>query len=205
MKILGIDHELSDRGKKGLAWYYKKYKAHGAAVQLMDQMHAQGTWPLPKKPSNAELVEIFLSKSYWHSHVAKGFANISRYPEMVQWLEREDTDHPSDLDVWHVQRSDYGFRELAVWIANGGTLDNDVKTKLKKGKGKEEEEEEEEDKDKEREKDKDKEKKKEKGKRKGRKRSKAMEESDEDGEDSEDKGGQSNKASGSSKKSHKRK
>ncbi|KAF8815000.1 hypothetical protein BYT27DRAFT_7027227, partial [Phlegmacium glaucopus] len=66
-----------------------------------------------------ELVEIFLSKSYWHSHVTKTFSTIARYPEMVKWLEREDKDIPSDLDVWHIQKSEYGFKELEEWVANG--------------------------------------------------------------------------------------
>ena len=156
----------------------------------MDQMHEQGTWPLPKKASNTELVEIFFSKSYWHSHVVKGFSAIASYPEMVGWLEREDSDYPSDMDVWHVQKSDYGFRELADWIANGGTLDKAVKRNLEKGKGK-----------------------KGKAKAKEGRKAKAVEESDEEGTEFEEdkmeieKGGKSKKgkASGSSKKTHKRK
>jgi len=151
---------------------------------LMDQMHQQGKWPLPKKASQTELVEIFLSKSYWHSHVTKAFSTIARYPEMVRWLEHEDKDIPSDLDVWHIQKSEYGFKELQDWVANGGTLDIAVKRNVEKAKAKA------------------------KAKAKG----KAMEESDEDEKEEEDKmeiekrSEEKKKASGSkAKKTHKKK
>lgn len=137
MRILGIDRELSDRSKKGLAWLYKKYKAFNSAIHLMDQLCKQGKWPLPKKASKTEIIEIFLSKSFWHSHVVGNFNNVvGRFPLMVEWLEREDGDLPSDFEVWHMQKSEYGFKELELWIANDGTLDKVVKAKLEKAKGK---------------------------------------------------------------------
>jgi hypothetical protein len=136
MKVLEIDPELSDRSHKGLIWCYKKYKAINAAVQTMDQLIKQGKWPLAKKPSHTELVEIFLSKSYWHSHVAKPFAIVARYPQMVAWLEREDGGSPSDFEVWHLQKSEYGFKELKEWLANDGTLDKAAKRRLEQAKEK---------------------------------------------------------------------
>jgi hypothetical protein len=166
MELLSIDSELSDRSKKGLRWSYKKYKAFNAAVQTVDQIVNQGKWPLAKKPGHTELVEIFMSKSYWHSHVAKPFGTVARYPQMVAWLEEEDD--LTDFGVWHVQKSEYGFKELKEWLANDGTLDKAAKRRLEntsekiekgkktKGKGKERE----------REREKGKEKEKEKGKKK---------------------------------------
>ena len=170
MDILGIEPELSDRSKKGLKWCYKKYKAFNAAVQTMDQLSSQGKWPLGKKAGHTELVEIFVSKSYWHSHIAKPFSIIARYPQMVAWLEDED-DGPSDFEVWHAQKSEYGFKELKEWLGNEGTLDKAAKGRLektreKKGKGKKE---------KEKEKGKGKEKEKEKGKGKGKGKGKEKE------------------------------
>jgi hypothetical protein len=141
MDILGIDPELSDRSKKGLKWCYDKYKAFNAAVQTMDQLSKQGKWPLAvKKPNHTELVEIFMSKSYWHSYVVKPFALLAPYPQMVAWLE----DGLSDFEVWHLQKSEYGFKELKEWLRNDGTLDKSAKGRLeksekekgKKGKGK---------------------------------------------------------------------
>ena len=83
MKILEIDEELSDCGKKGLVWCYKKYKAFNAAVQQMEQLINQRKWSLGRKANHTELVEIFMSKSYWHSHVVKTFGVIAHYPQMV--------------------------------------------------------------------------------------------------------------------------
>jgi hypothetical protein len=137
MRILGIDRELSDRSKKGLVWLYKKYKAFNTAIQLMDQLSQQGKWPLPKKASRTEVIEIFVSKSFWHSHVVGNFNSVvGRFPQMVEWLEREEGDLPSDFEVWHLQKSEYGFKELELWIANDGTLDKVAKAKLEKAKAK---------------------------------------------------------------------
>ena len=189
MLILSIDPELSDRSNKGFKWCYKKYKAFNAAVQTMDEMFKNGKWPLPKKPNHTELVEIFLSKSFWHSHVVKSFSMVASHPQMVEWLENQDGDGPSDFDVWHLQKSDYGFKELKEWLKNDGTLDRAAKGRLEKsrergnkGKGK----------GKEKEKEKEKEKKKRIGKGKGKEKEKEIESDD------------SEKASGSSK-SHRRK
>ena len=102
MDILCIDPKLSDHNRKGLKWCYEKYKGFNAAVQTMDQLLKQGKWPLTtKKPNHTELIEIFMSKSYWHSYVVKPFAVVAQYPQMVAWLEDEGL---SDFEVWHVQK-----------------------------------------------------------------------------------------------------
>jgi hypothetical protein len=134
IKILGIDLELSDRGNKGLVWCYKKYKGFNAAMQLMNQMYQQGNWPLATRPGHSELVEVFMSRSYWHSHVYKPFSVIARFPQMVAWLERGEGESPSDFEVWHLQKSEYGFKELNEWIENNGTMDITGKRKLEKVK-----------------------------------------------------------------------
>ena len=146
MDALGIDSELTDCSKKGLRWCYKKYKAFNGVVQSMDQMTREGKWPLAiRRPGHTELVEIFMSKSYWHSHVVKPFALIARYPQMVAWLEDDSDDSPSDFEVWHIQKSEYGFKELKEWLKSNGTLDKAAKARLersiekskgKRGKGK---------------------------------------------------------------------
>ena len=128
--ILGIDPELSDRSKTGLKWCYEKYKGYNSAVQTMDQLSKQGKWPSAvKKPSLTELVEIFMSKSYWHSYVVKPLGLVAPYPKMVAWLEDVGS---SDFEVWHVQKSEYGFKELKEWLRNEGTLDKSAKGKLEK-------------------------------------------------------------------------
>ena len=123
-------------GKKELVWCYKKYKAFNAAVQQMEQLINQGKWSLGRKANHTELVEIFMPKSYWHSHVVKPFGVIAHYPQMVAWLERGDSDDPSDFEVWHQHKAEYGFKELKEWLNNKGTLDKAVKLQVEKEKTK---------------------------------------------------------------------
>ena len=96
----------------------------------MDQLLKQGKWPLAlKKPNHKELVEIFMSKSYSHSYVVKPFALVAPYPQMVAWIEDGGV---SDFEVWHLQKSEYGFKELKEWLRNDGTLDKSAKERLEK-------------------------------------------------------------------------
>jgi hypothetical protein len=82
-----------------------------------------------------ELVDVFMSRSYWHSHVSKLFCQVSHYPLMVTWLESRDSDDgPSDFDVWHQTKQAYTFKELKEWLKNDGTLDANAKKKLERAK-----------------------------------------------------------------------
>ena len=104
----------------------------------MEQLINQGKWSLGRKANHTELVEIFISKSYWHSHVVKPFGVIACYPQMVACLEHGDSDDPSDFEVWHQRKAEYGFKELKEWLNNKGTLDKAVKLQVKKEKTKKE-------------------------------------------------------------------
>jgi hypothetical protein len=109
--------------------------SYHAACKVIDTLTAEGKWPVSlKKPSPTELVDVYVSRSYWYSHISKMFSDISRYPQMVAWLERGDSNDPSDYDVWHQFKTVYTFKELKDWIQNGGTLDLNAKKKLEKGK-----------------------------------------------------------------------
>ena len=46
----------------------------------------------------SDLVELFVSKSFWHLHVKKYCSQVSNHALMVEWLEN-GADKPSDLDV----------------------------------------------------------------------------------------------------------
>jgi len=56
---------------------------------------------------------------------------------MVEWLERDvDDDEPSDLEVWHLQKPHYTFKDLGLWKKDG-TLNKDYWMQQKeKGKAK---------------------------------------------------------------------
>ena len=102
---------------------------------MIDTLIVNGQWPASlKKPSGTELVDIYMSCSYWYLHVYKSFADIHRYPQMVAWLEHGDSKEPSDYEVWHQVKAVYNFSDLKTWIKNGGTLDLDVKKELEEEK-----------------------------------------------------------------------
>ena len=62
-----------------------------------------------------ELVKLFVSKSFWHSHVKKYCPQVSDHPLMVEWLENGE-DKPPDLEVWGVDKSNYTFKDLIAYL-----------------------------------------------------------------------------------------
>src|SRR6266511_1127781 len=74
------------------------------------------------------------SKMFWYDYIRKYFPCVSEYSEMVAWLENAE-DASSDLDVWGVEKAQYGFVNLALWLKNEGKgLLLGGKSKKKKGK-----------------------------------------------------------------------
>jgi hypothetical protein len=126
LTLLGIPPHLCDRSDHGLQLSYKKYKAHLEACHTYDQMVLDGSWP-GNKLTAVDLVELFVSKSFWHSHVKKYCSQVSNHPLMVEWLENGE-DKPSDLDVWGIEKSNYTFKDLIGYLEQA--------KEKKKGKGK---------------------------------------------------------------------
>ena len=115
--------------------WYKKYNAWNDAVAKLDEMKSANQWTLPDI-GRTELINIFAKRAYWHSHIMNAFKDIHNYKLMVEWLERDDDDRPSDLDVWNLEKSHYTFKDLGIWKKDG-TLDKDYQRRQKeKGKAK---------------------------------------------------------------------
>src|SRR5882762_10072467 len=116
---------------------YQKYKAFLVASSTLDDMVAKRTWPM-KRPSRTDLIELFVGKSFFHSHYRPLFTRAANYPEMVAWLEEKPGS--VDVDVWGVKKDSYTFSHLSVWLDNGGGWESDhadEESKVtKKGKGK---------------------------------------------------------------------
>jgi hypothetical protein len=91
-------------------------------------MVTEGTW-IGKRPSETEIVELFASKSMWHSHFKKFFSKVPQYPLMQKWLKGEE-DAPEDFEIWGEEKTSYNFKDLSTWLEE----------KAKKGKGKAEKE-----------------------------------------------------------------
>jgi hypothetical protein len=145
--LLGVPAHLVGSGDVSLQIAFQKYSAYLIACQNLDRMVADRTW-VGKKPSKTDIVELFVSKSFFHSHYTQSFPKVTKYPKMVAWLEGKGDQ--ADIDLWGVEKPVYIFKDLDFWLANGGTLEvkteeeemSQGKKKGKKGKGKEKEKEE---------------------------------------------------------------
>ena len=133
---LEVDPALTHRNDSSLRMWYKKYNAWNDAVAKLDELKAANQWTLPDI-GRTELINLFAGRAYWHSHIKKGFRDIHNYKSMVEWLERkDDDDEPSNLHVWHSEKSHYTFKDLGIWKKDG-TLDKDYQRRQKeKGKAK---------------------------------------------------------------------
>jgi len=69
-----------------------------------------------KKLTAVDLIELFVSKSFWHSHFKPVFSKVSDYLLMVEWLENELEDSVSNQEVWGEEKSSYNFKDLHAWL-----------------------------------------------------------------------------------------
>ena len=133
---LEVDPALTHRNDSSLRMWYEKYNAWNDVVAKLDGLKSANWWTLPDI-GHTELINLFAGQAYWHSHIKKAFRDIHNYKLMVEWLERnDDDDGPSDLQVWHLEKSHYTFKDLGLWKKDG-TLDKDFQRHQKeKGKAK---------------------------------------------------------------------
>ena len=121
---LGIPTHLADRTDRGLHVAYEKYKAHLEACHVYERKLADGSW-IGSKLTAMDLIQLFVSKSFWHSHYKPLFSKVSDYPDMVKWLEGAK-DRLSNGVLWGYEKSSYQFKDLKVYLQQ----------REKKGKGK---------------------------------------------------------------------
>ena len=103
-------------------------------------MVGNGTWEI-KHPTKADLIEIFVSKSFFHSHYQRCFTKVAGYPDMVAWLE--EVTEKDDINIWEYSKVIYTFTDLKAWLANGGPIEPEESDRyekaaknMKRGKGK---------------------------------------------------------------------
>ena len=65
--LLGIDSKLTGSADILLPVAYQKYRAFLTASQTLEAMVANDTWTI-KRPTKSDLIELFVSKSFFHSH-----------------------------------------------------------------------------------------------------------------------------------------
>jgi hypothetical protein len=105
---------LADRSDGGLRVAYQKYKAYLQACKTYTEMAANQSW-VGDKLTGTDLIQLFMSKSFFHSHYKKYFSKVSAYPGLVEWLE-DSPDAPSDEDIWGEEKGTYNFKDLAVFF-----------------------------------------------------------------------------------------
>ena len=81
LSLLGIPGHLCDRSDHSLHISYQKYKAYLEATQTYQRMVADGSWT-GNKLHAVDFIELFVSKSFWHSHIKKYFSKVSDHPLM---------------------------------------------------------------------------------------------------------------------------
>jgi hypothetical protein len=131
LALLGLPTHLCDRSDYGLQISYQKYRAHHEASQTYNKMVADGSWT-GNKLSAVDFIELFVSKSFWHSHLKRYFSKMSNHPVMLEWLENGD-DRLSDLDVWGVEKSSYTFKDLDAYLERAASKGK-KKAKVEKAK-----------------------------------------------------------------------
>jgi hypothetical protein len=109
-------HLMNQEGRVPLTLAYEKYKACHKAMQDFTKMKGAKTWPTTcPEPTTTDIIEIFISKSMWHQYYSALFSHVSKYPDMVDWLE-DGEDKPSSVDVWGFQKISYNFSDLKKWL-----------------------------------------------------------------------------------------
>ena len=80
-----------------------------------------------------DLVELFVSKPFWHSHVKKYCSQVSNHPLIVEWLENEE-----DIDVWGIEKSNYTFKDLIGYLEQAKEKGKEKEKSKKKSKANQE-------------------------------------------------------------------
>ena len=135
MAYLSIPSVLADRSQRSLRHSYAKYKAFLTAIPILDKKWENGELPYPRKPTSEQVIETMQSKTFWYQYIRKFFPRVSEYPDMVAWLENTE-DAPFDVEVWGVEKAQYGFVDLDMWLRNEGK-GLVLEGKSRKGKGRE--------------------------------------------------------------------
>ena len=123
---LGIPTHLADRSDHGLRIAYEKYKAYLEACRVYQEKVVDGSWT-GHKLSGTDLIQLFVSRSFWHSHYKPLFTKVSNHSDMLKWLESAE-DRLSDEALWGYKKASYQLKDLKAYLEQN---------EKKKGKGRE--------------------------------------------------------------------
>ena len=83
---------------------YAKYLAIHTTKETLENMRRAGTWK--QKSNEADVVEVFMSKTVYHRNPAKIFPSVPLHPLMEKWLLNTD-DAPTTFDMWKGKKQTY--------------------------------------------------------------------------------------------------
>jgi hypothetical protein len=132
MTTLDMDKGLV--GKKGssssLETIWKRYVAITKAISVVGDIDwVSGV----KKPSQSEIISVYGGKSTFYEQ-SKVLQRVKNYPNMVEWLERMDSDVDATTELWGFYKMMYLVKDLEKWIERKNA-------EAEKGRGKEKEKE----------------------------------------------------------------
>jgi len=146
--LLGINEPLANSQSKSLHLAFAKYTACLAAVQLYECTVAEGKWPTKyEKIMVTEIRQLFVSKSVWHAQYVPCFQDITKYGEMLAWLEStpqedgggDEDDNNIIVDgavyngaLWGKKKTIYHFVDLKEWLEKKKKETQKEKAKAKK-------------------------------------------------------------------------
>ena len=130
MTALDMDKALG--GKKGslasLQLIWKQYVAITKAISTVGDLDwVSGV----KKPSQTELMSVYSGRSTFYEQ-QKILQQVSSHPDMVEWLERTESDKDETTEFWGFYKAMYVLKDLEQWIEKKNA--EAEKRKGKKGK-----------------------------------------------------------------------
>jgi hypothetical protein len=109
--ILEIDDAVATASSKSIHIADAKYNACNDAVRLYNTIVAEGRWP-KQRVTVTEIRQLFISKTVWHSLYVPCFQDITKYNNMVAWLEETGDDVPDNETLWGFNKQTYLFSDL---------------------------------------------------------------------------------------------
>jgi hypothetical protein len=120
---LRIDNLFTDRTKTGIRFCWGRHTEITRAIDLARSIHDAGNWPVDLPNFNEGLIaEVFISKSAWYKYKNHFSLVKKHYPDMIDWLNQEQTGEEEDKEVWSDYRSKYTLEDLKEFLDLGGRL-----------------------------------------------------------------------------------
>jgi hypothetical protein len=133
MTVLDMDQGLV--GVKGsrssLEVIWKRYAMIVEAVSKVNDVD----WASGKKPADSEIISVYFGKSSFYDQ-SKVLQHVKRFPDMIEWLERTDSDSDATLKLWGFLKPVYILKDLEIWLAGKSEEQKEEQKDKKDRKGK---------------------------------------------------------------------